>query len=252
MLTPLQTRILNFLFEGEKIGSLGFFLTGGTALSAFHLHHRFSEDLDLFVRSHELDFGVALRGLATNLAKFGDVETSLVSKSFLRIFLHAPNGQWNNLKIEFAQDVPARIAPPLKFGEVIVDSLEDIAANKISAILGRDKPRDLFDLYTILSRTNLTLEDLFKDVIRKDAFFEHKEAFYGFVGKIRNASALSQEDFLRDVHPAHPELVTTVADYLNFEVDRFLEGIETIAPSSKDPDRSNLKDSSRDFGPDPG
>ena len=124
MLTPLQSRVLAFLFEEERIGELGFFLTGGTALAAFHLHHRISEDLDLFIRRDDVDLGIVLRGLSGNLRKFGEVETALASKSFLRFFLHAPNGEWDKLKIEFAQDVPARIASPLTIGHVIVDSME--------------------------------------------------------------------------------------------------------------------------------
>ena len=226
MLTPLQSRVLAFLFEEERIGELGFFLTGGTALAAFYLHHRISEDLDLFIRREDVDFGIALRGLSENLRKFGEVETALASKSFLRFFLHAPNGEWDKLKIEFAQDVPALIVSPLTIDHVIVDSLEDIATNKVSAILGRDKPRDLFDLYMILSKTSLTLDILFKNVITKDASFEHKEALYGFVGKIRNTLNLSQEEFLSDVHPVKPETALNMARYLNGAIDKFLEELE--------------------------
>ena len=45
-LTPLQASVLESFFaatDGQQ-----FYLTGGTALAAFHLHHRASVDLDLF------------------------------------------------------------------------------------------------------------------------------------------------------------------------------------------------------------
>jgi predicted nucleotidyltransferase component of viral defense system len=45
-LTPLQRAFLRAFF-GDPVGRY-FFLTGGTALAAFHLHHRLSDDLDLF------------------------------------------------------------------------------------------------------------------------------------------------------------------------------------------------------------
>ena len=45
-LTPLQADSLTRFFA-TKTGSYSF-LTGGTALSAFHLHHRISADLHLF------------------------------------------------------------------------------------------------------------------------------------------------------------------------------------------------------------
>ena len=46
LLTPLQAAFLERFFASQ-VGQR-FFLTGGTALAAFHLHHRRSEDLDLF------------------------------------------------------------------------------------------------------------------------------------------------------------------------------------------------------------
>ena len=42
ILYPIQDRVL------EKIQSKGFYLTGGTPLSRFYFHHRFSDDLDFF------------------------------------------------------------------------------------------------------------------------------------------------------------------------------------------------------------
>jgi predicted nucleotidyltransferase component of viral defense system len=45
-LTPLQIDFLQRFFA-SSIGA-DFFLTGGTALAAYYLHHRHSDDLDLF------------------------------------------------------------------------------------------------------------------------------------------------------------------------------------------------------------
>lgn len=47
-LTPAQRTFLDHLIGSEFADT--FYLSGGTALSAFHLHHRDSEDLDLFSR----------------------------------------------------------------------------------------------------------------------------------------------------------------------------------------------------------
>src|SRR3990167_9469892 len=46
ILTPYQVEILKLFFATDF--SRTFFLTGGTALSAFYLAHRDSKDLDLF------------------------------------------------------------------------------------------------------------------------------------------------------------------------------------------------------------
>lgn len=46
ILTKLQHDVLTLFFQTE-LGT-SYFLTGGTALSGFYLHHRESIDLDLF------------------------------------------------------------------------------------------------------------------------------------------------------------------------------------------------------------
>jgi hypothetical protein len=55
----------------------------------------------------------------------------------MRLFIHPEEQEDSGLKVEFARDVPARMAPPEMHGYFIVDSFEDIAVNKVGAILGR-------------------------------------------------------------------------------------------------------------------
>ena len=51
------------LLLAEPTVAQHFFLTGGTALSVFYLHHRYSNDLDLFTRDavnlDELNFMIS-------------------------------------------------------------------------------------------------------------------------------------------------------------------------------------------------
>ncbi len=47
ILTEDQRRILSLLAENKSIAS-SFYLSGGTALAEYYLHHRLSEDLDFF------------------------------------------------------------------------------------------------------------------------------------------------------------------------------------------------------------
>ena len=46
ILTPFQKQALKAIGESPLVDN--FYLTGGTALSAFYLQHRLSEDLDFF------------------------------------------------------------------------------------------------------------------------------------------------------------------------------------------------------------
>lgn len=51
LLSINQKLFLNFV-NGEKLIYDFFYLTEGTALSEFYLHHRYSEDLDFFLKKN--------------------------------------------------------------------------------------------------------------------------------------------------------------------------------------------------------
>lgn len=51
ILTPLQIALLEGFFSTSAGQS--FFLTGGTALAAYHLQHRLSKDIDLFTTNSD-------------------------------------------------------------------------------------------------------------------------------------------------------------------------------------------------------
>jgi predicted nucleotidyltransferase component of viral defense system len=73
-LTPLQRAFLKHFFA-TPLGQR-FFLTGGTALAAFHLHHRLSDDLDLFTLDddaltevdHQIEEMASLQAFFTSIA----------------------------------------------------------------------------------------------------------------------------------------------------------------------------------------
>jgi hypothetical protein len=110
----------------------------------------------------------------------------VVSQSFtdeyLRLFVHAAGREHDTLKVEFARDVPAIMAPPRMHGQIVVDSLEDIAVNKICAILGRQppEPKDFCDLFFILNESRYALEYLLSRAREKEAAFDEAEGRLGF------------------------------------------------------------------------
>src|SRR5574342_1029985 len=55
--TEIQQRFLEAFFNRDPI-SAHFYLSGGTALAGFYLHHRYSEDVDLFTRDASKIFQV--------------------------------------------------------------------------------------------------------------------------------------------------------------------------------------------------
>ncbi len=123
---------------------LPFYLTGGTALGRFYLGHRFSEDLDFFVNA-DPEFIKLIGKVQVQLAKrFGvNLSETLVEEDFARFFIKE---QGQILKVDFVNDVPQHSGETLQYTYGFIDNPLNILTNKLSAIVGRDEPKDYFDI----------------------------------------------------------------------------------------------------------
>ena len=179
-LTPLQARVLENFFA--TAAGQQFYLTGGTALAAFHLHHRVSVDLDLFT----LD-DLALREadiLLPQLAASMDCHLGAMRRTehYREVFLEPETG--DPLKIDIVRDFGPQYGEHISLGPVIVDSIENIGANKLTAILGRTEPKDFVDLYFIL-RAGYSFDDLLAKAQTKDLGL-HPFYLAGSLRQVRN------------------------------------------------------------------
>jgi len=153
-LYPLQDRVLELLRQTET----GFYLSGGTAASRGYLHHRFSDDLDLFVND-DRRFGLWADRLVAALSGRPEwtVEVMLREERFVRIALDASGLL---LKLELVDDVPAHVGAvkdhPILFR---LDSAENILANKLTALVDREEPKDLADVWGFSCKLGLSLAD---------------------------------------------------------------------------------------------
>ena len=175
VLTILQANVLDILFE-EGIGSLGYFLTGGTALSEFYLQHRYSDDLDLFTREKR-PLKKDYEHLSKVLIDQGlEIVSSELTDEFTRFFVTPSHSKTEQLKIELARDIPVMISPPRVHGNIIVDSFEDISVNKICTILNRDppEPKDFVDLFFILKDTDYSVDYLLNRAREKEATLDNE------------------------------------------------------------------------------
>ncbi len=182
ILTSFQIEFLETFFQNE-IGRK-FFLTGGTALAAYYLQHRYSEDIDLFTLDNsaleqiqpELDAMAFMLGATS--------KTAVTTPNFRQTFFTRGN---ESLKIDLVRDIDIQIGTHRNFGSVIVDSFENIGANKITAIFGRTAVKDFVDLYFIL-QTGVQFDDLLSMAKQKDAGLTE---FY-LAGMIRQARELNR------------------------------------------------------------
>jgi predicted nucleotidyltransferase component of viral defense system len=163
ILTALENQTLDYLFSNEWF-KRHFYLTGGTALAAFYLYHRYSEDLDFFCHDVSLD---SIPSLMEDFKKQGhDVEQIKKSPSFYRYLVD------KTLKVDFVADVGFRVGIPECVGPFMVDSLKNIAVNKLCAILGRLESKDYVDLYFILQQKKYDIMELMVLAQNKDAGLE--------------------------------------------------------------------------------
>ena len=154
VLYPLQDEVL----AAAATSATGFYLTGGTALGRIHLRHRYSEDLDLFVNDDDR-FGVWAERLLETWRAQAPWRVSIQRRDprFVRALVAKGDAE---LKIEFVNDVRGRVGMPVRHdGFGLVDTKENILANKVTALLDRQEPKDLADVWGLCRRGGLRLAD---------------------------------------------------------------------------------------------
>ncbi|MEK7573539.1 MAG: nucleotidyl transferase AbiEii/AbiGii toxin family protein [Patescibacteria group bacterium] len=126
-----------------------FYFTGGTALSAFYLQHRFSEDLDLF--SEKKIDTEAIFTFFQDLSKKHSFTFTSEFQQVVYIFLLKFNNT-ETLKVDFGYYPYKQIEKPNELNGIKTDSLTDIAVNKLLTITQRNTVKDFVDLYFLLEK----------------------------------------------------------------------------------------------------
>jgi len=160
ILSPNQKRVLDIVSKDKEICD-AFYLTGGTALAEFYLSHRLSEDLDFF--SEEEFEPSAIFAFLKKIKHKTSIKKTEYQQSFNRNLFFLDMADGDKVKTEFTFFPFARIEKKQKIGDLFIDSLLDIAVNKIFTIYQKPRSRDFIDLYFILNNNkNWRLDDLVK------------------------------------------------------------------------------------------
>ena len=129
-----------------------FYFTGGTALSVFYLEHRYSEDLDFFSASPFTNSTIF--EFIDSLAK----QYKFTFTSLFREVVYIFNIQFKNgeqIKVDFGYYPHRRVESGILYQGFAIDSLLDIAINKLVSINQRVTIRDFVDLYYLLDRFSI-------------------------------------------------------------------------------------------------
>jgi len=190
-----------------------FYLTGGTALAAYYLHHRISDDLDFFSFNEPDTFFIH--------EFINKLRIELAAKTVRFEKLHDRNQFFfvlgeNELKVEFTKYPFKQLESPKIMEQLKIDSLRDIGANKLMAALERFDPKDFVDLYYLLESTEL--ENIRKDTEIKFGLKIGGIFLGGELAKVRRIEALPKmlkpltieelkEFFSQEIKKLSPEIL---------------------------------------------
>lgn len=136
-----------------------FYLTGGTALAEFYLHHRNSLDIDLFTEEKEVHFPSIDAFLKKNSPKL-QIRKFDRTQFLGLISYHLEYKDGSKLKVDFNYYPFPRIEKGLKLKNLSIDSLIDIATNKVHTLFMKPRTRDYIDLYFIFKKEKFDLNKL--------------------------------------------------------------------------------------------
>ena len=141
----------------DTISIQNYYMIGGTALS-LQLDLRESYDFDFCV-SENFNNELLLKEIQT----LGQTEVKQNQKGTVDVIL-------NGIQVSFfyypnpviKEFVKVEEMPKLKIASVL-----DIAVMKVVAIGGRGSKKDFFDLYNIMKKSNITIDELAKGLVQK-------------------------------------------------------------------------------------
>jgi predicted nucleotidyltransferase component of viral defense system len=210
-LYAMQDRVLETL----STAATNFYLTGGTCVNRFFLEKRYSDDLDLFCNDNALYREDCRRLMRTLSAAGMPPEIRVDTRDFVRLFFDS------KLQVDLVND---RV---FHFGSVTItdkgyplDNPRNICANKLTALVGRDEPKDVFDLYVLACFTGFHWKEMLEIASIKAAIdreiLEYRLKSFPLV--LLDRLVVSDRDFFLALKKDYPALVD---DITNEKVNRF-------------------------------
>lgn len=142
-------------------------LGGGAALAGAYLGHRTTGDVDLFV--HNAEEMRSLVSLLPSVAEEAGISVTLLRDVGHLVRAQIVDSNGSRIEADIVHEPIADIAtPPPPLEGVVIESLTDLRASKLTCILSRSEPRDLVDLY-FLDRAGFPPEQDLEIALLKDA-----------------------------------------------------------------------------------
>ncbi len=184
-----------------------FYLTGGTCIHRFYVNKRYSDDLDFFCNDNDLFRDYARDVIAQLKSLSSHYEIIFDTRDFIRIKLDGM------LKIDFVNDRVYRLGRSEKSKEGYkIDNIYNILANKITAVTGRDEPKDIFDIFTISNNFPISWNTIIEAALKK-CFFEKDfliDRLGSFPLHLLDNLAVIDRAYIDDVKKGISEIVNSI------------------------------------------
>lgn len=201
-LYQLQDEVLEVVFGVEN----EFYLTGGTCLSRFYKEKRYSDDLDFFT-NNSARYRFAIRNIKQAFLEKFDLKIEIESKDFTRFYIN------NILQVDFVNDIDYRFKEPILTSKnYLIDNIENILSNKLTAVIGRDNPKDIFDIYLIWKFYQFSWQEILQSAHKK-AGFENEELLVrlkSFPKNLLDEIKIIDKEFLKDFNSEFLEIILEI------------------------------------------
>jgi len=205
-LYKLQDKVLEIVFAVER----EFYLTGGTCISRFYVEKRYSDDLDFFTNQSRR-YSFAVKNIKIALQKIFNLTVEVESKDFTRFKIDGI------LQVDFVNDMACRYKEPLlNEKNFLYDNIENILSNKITAVIGRDNPKDVFDIFLICKYYNFDWKEIL-DAAHEKAGFSNDELVIrlkSFPKELLEKIKITDETFLDDFEAGWDKIIKEILDLI--------------------------------------
>ncbi len=206
-LYKLQDIVLKIIFSTET----EFYLTGGTCLNRFFFNKRYSDDLDFFT-NYSNQFSFSFKEILFLLSKNSlEYQLKVDAKDFKKILVIDKS---QKLQLDFVNDRVKRFGAIISKEGYNLDNIENILSNKITAVISRDNPKDVFDIFLISLNVDFAWEKILSNATEK-MFFEKEYLIYRlkeFPKILFEKIKLIDSGFLNNFDEIFPMIINNIKD----------------------------------------
>ncbi len=118
-----------------------------------------------FFTNNSNRFSFSVRNIKIKLIQEFKISVVLEAKDFIRLMVD------DFLQLDFVNDrVPRYKDIVVLDSGYVIDNIENILSNKLTAVIGRDNPKDIFDIYLISKYYSFNWKDILDSAHQKSGF----------------------------------------------------------------------------------